>query len=412
MHTEAGAGFVHKIDRLIRQEPVRDVAVGKLRRRHQRRVLDSHTVVHLVALLQATQNTDRVLDRRLPNVNLLEATLQGGVLLDVLAVLVERRRTDQTQLTASQQRLNHVAGIHRGITGGAGADDGVQLVDKRNDLAVRLLNLIEHSLQTLLELTAVLRTRNHRAKIQRNQGLALQALRDVARHNAARKPLNDRSLTDARLTDQHRIILRTTGKHLNHTADLRIAADHRVNLALTRTSSQVRRVLLQRLELILRILRGDLLATTNRRERLLERLKRCATLLQQLSRIVLTLRNRGEENIGGNVLVPKFTCKILRNTQRRLQIPINPRVGHALALRARVTTNQLASLARHRLRIHTRGLEHRGSNAAVLLQQRLKHMSRAHIRVPRSRRTHLRLLQSLLRFLCVLRCHITSSFRA
>ena len=47
-------------------------------------------MVDLVALLQAAQDGDRRLDRRLVDHHLLEPALERGVLLDVLAVLVER----------------------------------------------------------------------------------------------------------------------------------------------------------------------------------------------------------------------------------------------------------------------------------------------------------------------------------
>ena len=46
----------------------------------------------------------------------------AGSPLDVLAVLVERRRADHVQLAARERRLEHVAGVHRAL-GRAGADD-------------------------------------------------------------------------------------------------------------------------------------------------------------------------------------------------------------------------------------------------------------------------------------------------
>ena len=186
LHAQARASLVHQVDGLIRQEAVGDVAVGQLGRRHQRGVLDAHAVVHLVALLQAAQDADGVLHRRLAHVDLLEATLQRGVLLDVLAVLVQRGRADKAQLTAGEQRLDHVARIHRRVAGGAGADDGVQLVDERDDLPVGLLDLVQHRLQPLLELAAELRAGDHGAQIKRDQGLALQRLGHVARDDAPR----------------------------------------------------------------------------------------------------------------------------------------------------------------------------------------------------------------------------------
>ena len=64
----------------------------------------------------------------------LEAPLQRRVLLDVLAVLVERGRADRAQLAAGQHRLQQVGGVDRAF-GGAGADDRVQLVEEEDDLA-------------------------------------------------------------------------------------------------------------------------------------------------------------------------------------------------------------------------------------------------------------------------------------
>ena len=96
----------------------------------ERGVLDADTVVHLVALLEPAQDGDGVLHRRLAHVDLLEAPLERGVLLDVLAELVERGRADHAQLAARQHRLDHVAGVDRAL-GATGADDRVQLVDER-----------------------------------------------------------------------------------------------------------------------------------------------------------------------------------------------------------------------------------------------------------------------------------------
>ena len=128
--------LVDQVDRLVGQEPIGDVAVRQHGRGDQRRVLDLHAVVDLVALAQAAQDADRVLDRRLADHDRLEAALERRVLLDVLAILVERRRADRVQLAAREHRLEHVGGVHRPFRG-AGADDGVQLVDEEDHLALR-----------------------------------------------------------------------------------------------------------------------------------------------------------------------------------------------------------------------------------------------------------------------------------
>ena len=109
LHAQAAGRLVDEVDGLVGQEAVADVAVGEDRRGDQRRVGDAHAVVHLVALAQAAQDGDGVLDRRLVDVDRLEAALQGGVLLDVLAVLVERGGADGVQLAAREHRLEQVA---------------------------------------------------------------------------------------------------------------------------------------------------------------------------------------------------------------------------------------------------------------------------------------------------------------
>ena len=133
-HAQPRGGLVDQVDRLVRQEAIRDVTVREHRRGHQRRVADADLVVLLVALAQAAQNGDRVLDTGLADEDGLEAALQGGIFLDVLSIFVERGGTNAVQLAAGQHRLEHVGGVHSAF-GGARPDHRVQLVDEQDDLA-------------------------------------------------------------------------------------------------------------------------------------------------------------------------------------------------------------------------------------------------------------------------------------
>jgi hypothetical protein len=90
----------------------------------------------LVLLLQAAQDRDRVFHRRLVHEHRLEPAGKRGVLLDMLAVLVERRRADAVQLAARQRRLQQVRRIHRAIAL-PGADQRVHLVDEQDDAGRR-----------------------------------------------------------------------------------------------------------------------------------------------------------------------------------------------------------------------------------------------------------------------------------
>ena len=140
LHPQARGRLVHEVDRLVGQEAVGDVAVRQLGRRDERRIGDPHAVVQLVFLLDAAQDRDRILDRRLAHEHRLEAPRQRRVLLDMLAVFIERRGADAMQFAARQRRLEQIGCIHRAI-GLAGADQRMHLVDEQDDAAGRRLDL-------------------------------------------------------------------------------------------------------------------------------------------------------------------------------------------------------------------------------------------------------------------------------
>src|SRR4030095_956302 len=92
-------------------------------------VRDRAVVVLLVPLADAHEDVDRLLERRLLDHDGLEAALERGVALDVLAVLIERRRAHALELAARQRRLQDVRGVDRAL-GRAGSDERVKLVDE------------------------------------------------------------------------------------------------------------------------------------------------------------------------------------------------------------------------------------------------------------------------------------------
>src|SRR5256714_15195589 len=117
------------MDRLVGQEAVRNVAVGQGRRRYDGVVRNPYAVMDFVALLETAKNRDCVFDRRFADIYLLEATLERGVLFDMFAILIERRRADDVQLPACKCRLQHVGSVDRAFRS-AGTDQRMQLVDE------------------------------------------------------------------------------------------------------------------------------------------------------------------------------------------------------------------------------------------------------------------------------------------
>ena len=110
---------------------------------------------YLVALFQTTEDRNSVLNAWLVNHNRLETSFECRIFLDVLTVFVECCSADTVELAPCQHRLQQVACVHSAI-GLACTDDSVKLINKQKYLTVAVLYLIEDSLQTLLELAAVL----------------------------------------------------------------------------------------------------------------------------------------------------------------------------------------------------------------------------------------------------------------
>ena len=299
-----GGGLVDEVDRLVGQEAVGDVAVREDRRRDQRGVLDPDLVVLLVALAQAAQDRDRVLDRRLADEHRLEAALERGVLLDVLAVLVERRRADAVQLAAGEHRLEHVRGVHRAL-GRAGADDGVQLVDEQDDLALR---------RPVTSLRTALRRSSNSP---RYFAPATSAPRSSATIRLSLSPSGTSPRTMRWASPSTIAVLPTPGspistglflvratEHLDDAADLLVAADDRVELALPGQRGQVAAVLLERLVGGLRVRAGDALAAADLLERLVDAVAGDAEPAQDLAgRARLCVVGEGEQEVLGRDVV-------------------------------------------------------------------------------------------------------------
>ena len=105
----ARTGLVHHVDRLVRQEASGDVTIGKFHRSLERLVGQLRFVMRLVLRTQPFQNQNRLLNRRRIDFHGLESSFQRGVLLDVFAIFVQRRRADTLQFAPAQRRLDDVA---------------------------------------------------------------------------------------------------------------------------------------------------------------------------------------------------------------------------------------------------------------------------------------------------------------
>src|SRR2546422_1650544 len=369
---EPRRGLVDQVDGFVGQEAVGDVAVRQRRRRDDRIVGDADAVVNFVPFLEAAQNRDRVFDRRLTHEHWLEAPLERGVLLDVLAVLVQRRRPHDVELAARQRRLQHVGGVHRPF-GLPRADERVQLIDEHDVTPFSCRDLFENRLESLLEFSAELGARDERADVERDEMLVLQRIGDVAVHNALRQPFDDRGLADAGLTDQYGIVLGAARQHLHHATDLFVPADDGIEFPLAGDLGEIAGEALQRLVLVLGLLIRDAVRAAHAFERGQQLRTGDAIGGEQLPRRrVLLLGERQEQMLGRDVGIAERFRFLVGAIQDARQLPGNRRISAARLLGKAL---DLALRLGLELRdVEPRLLQQRHDDSFVLLQQREEKM--------------------------------------
>ena len=98
--TDPGGGFVDDVDGLVRHEAVGNIAGGEVGGGGQGVIGDLQAMMLLIAAADAFQDLYGVFERRLLDQHGLEAAFEGGVALDVLAVVVQGGGADDLDLAA------------------------------------------------------------------------------------------------------------------------------------------------------------------------------------------------------------------------------------------------------------------------------------------------------------------------
>ena len=200
-----------------------------------------------VARLQTLEDLQRLGGRWLVDEDGRKAALERGIFFDALAIFVVGGRADHAQLSTRQGRFEHVGCIQRAF-GVARANERVQLVDKQDDFAIRGLRLGDHRLQPLFELAAELCPGNEQAHVYRNHALAFEWLGHLARSDTLGEAFDDGRLTDARLANQHRIVLGAAHQDFHEPQNLVFAANDRIELAVGGQRGQIDTIFFERLE--------------------------------------------------------------------------------------------------------------------------------------------------------------------
>ena len=139
-------------------------------------------------------------------------------------------RTDTFELATRQGRLQQIRCIKCAARGRAGADDGVNFIDEQ-DAVGAFLELLEHGLEALFEITTVLGPCQQCAHIQRVHNGILENVRYIVLGDTPCQALSDGGLADTSFADQQRIVLAAPAQGLNHALDFGITTDQRIDLA-------------------------------------------------------------------------------------------------------------------------------------------------------------------------------------
>ena len=120
----------------------------------------------------------------------------------------------------------------------------MNLVDEQDDV-VGLADLVDDLLDAVLELASILGAGDQGAHIERPDLLAAQHLGHRAVGGELRQALDHGGLANAGVTQDERVVLLATRKHLHHALGLAVAADDGVELAVDSELGEVAAIALE-----------------------------------------------------------------------------------------------------------------------------------------------------------------------
>ena len=242
-----GAGLVDKVYGLVGQEAVGDIALGELNSQSAHLGRDFNAVEVLVVMGNALQDPGGVLKGGLSHGNGLEAALQCGILLYMLAVFGKGGGADDLNFAAGEGGLQNIGGIHAAL-GIACAHDIMHLVDNEDNIAL-LADILNKALHAALELAAELGSRYQSGEIQKKNFLIPQLVGHLVLGYQLGQTLGDGGFANTGLAYEAGVILLAAVEYLDNALQLLIAAYHLIQLTLTGALAEVDAVGIQGLAL-------------------------------------------------------------------------------------------------------------------------------------------------------------------
>ncbi|SVK46793.1 Protein of uncharacterised function (DUF3170) [Acinetobacter baumannii] len=232
------AGGVQQADGFVRQLPRRQMAQRQMHRRLQRRLADLDAVVLRKMRGDGAHHVYRILFVGFRNQHVLETARQRGVRLDELFVFRPGRRRHHAQRPPGQHRFQQVDGV-AGAGLPAGAHQRMRLVAKQDHRHRRMRDGVDQRFQARFEFAPHARPGLHAPQIQRQQPGALQQRRHLPLGYLAGQRFRHRRFADPGFANQNRVVLPATQQDIDHLAQLRFAANHRVDFTVARLAGQI-----------------------------------------------------------------------------------------------------------------------------------------------------------------------------
>jgi hypothetical protein len=110
-------------------------------------------------------------------------------------------------------------------------------------------------------------------------------------------------------------------------------------------------------------------------------LEGAATVLQCLGGVTGALGDAGEQDLSGDIGVTEFSGELLGRGQGVECVPVEVRVGQAVAGGGGVTGDEVAGVLEDAVSVHTRGLEDRAGDGILLLEDRDQQVGRTDVRI-------------------------------
>ena len=268
----------------------------------------------------------------------------------------------------------------------------MHLINKQDDLTGGGSDLAEDGFQAFFELASVFCARDQCTHVERHERLIAQAFRHVAIDDAQGEAFGDGGFANARLTNQNGVVLGAAGQHLHGAANLIVAADDRVDLAVAGGLSEVTGEFLQRLIAVFgagAVGRAALAQVINRGIEVLGGDRTCS------QRVLGRGFDHGQscqQAFHGHKTVARLAGDFLRLIQYAHQLAVRAGVGGRTADLGLLGERCVHSLA-HAIRRATRAGDQVGGKAFAVVQKRFQQMFGGQLRMAVAHRNGLSRLQ-------------------